>query len=182
MKLKFLYHDTAKWPKVFKLYTKYLSFLVNRWLSIFLLVRYVLACLHDRKNWGKLQRNLRALDLSRNAVTWVDNALHNMTHARWQPKFPEIAVQNSVNRFGPTRKVSNKQVHVLRWTAFPGQTGRNFGSMRFFHSIFFCRKKMPSLIGSGRGGGVLIPHSRPLIPYVIICFLQSYVLMALVRR
>ena len=64
MKLKFSYHDTAKWPKVFKLYTKYLSFLVNMRLSIFLLVPYVLACLHDRKNWGKLQRNLRALDVS----------------------------------------------------------------------------------------------------------------------
>ena len=65
---------------------------------------------------------------------------HNRTHQGRdgiQPKFPEIAVQNSVNRFGPTGKVSKKLVQVLRWTTFPGRTGRNFDSMRFFHSIFF---------------------------------------------
>ena len=46
-----------------------------------------------------------------------------------QPKFPEISVQNSVDRFGPTGKVSKKLVHLLRWTTFPGRTGRNFGWM-----------------------------------------------------
>ena len=44
-----------------------------------------------------------------------------------QPKFPEISVQNSVDRFGPTGKVSKKLAHLLRWTTFPGRTGRNFG-------------------------------------------------------
>ena len=44
-----------------------------------------------------------------------------------QPKFPEISVQNSMDRFGPTGKVSKKRVHFLRWTTFPGQTGWNFG-------------------------------------------------------
>ena len=44
-----------------------------------------------------------------------------------QPKFPEISVQNSIDRFGPTGKVSKKLVHLLRWTTFPGRTGRNFG-------------------------------------------------------
>jgi len=44
-----------------------------------------------------------------------------------QPKFPEISVQNSMDRFGPTEKVSKKRVHLLRWTNFPGRTGWNFG-------------------------------------------------------
>ena len=43
-----------------------------------------------------------------------------------QPKFPEISVQNSMDRFGPTGKVSEKRVHLLRWTTFPGRTGWNF--------------------------------------------------------
>ena len=46
-----------------------------------------------------------------------------------QLKFPEISVQNSMDRFGPTRKVSKKQVHLLRWSTFPGRTGWNFGGM-----------------------------------------------------
>ena len=46
-----------------------------------------------------------------------------------QPKFPEISVQNSMDRFGPTGKVSKKRVHLLRWTTFPGRTGWNFGWM-----------------------------------------------------
>ena len=32
-------------------------------------------------------------------------------------------------RFGPTGKVSKKQVHLLRWSSFPGRTGLNFGWM-----------------------------------------------------
>ena len=46
-----------------------------------------------------------------------------------QPKFPEISVQNSMDRFGPTGKVSKKLVHLLRWSSFPGGTGLNFGWM-----------------------------------------------------
>ena len=46
-----------------------------------------------------------------------------------QPKFPEISVQNSMDRFGPTGKVSKKQVHLLRWSSFPGRTGLNVGWM-----------------------------------------------------
>ena len=53
------------------------------------------------------------------------------TRSRWvrsiQPKFPEISVQNSMDWFGPSGKVSKKLVHLLRWTTFPGRTGRNFG-------------------------------------------------------
>ena len=44
-----------------------------------------------------------------------------------QPQFPVISVQNSMDRCGPTRKVSKKLVHLLTWTTFPGRTGRNFG-------------------------------------------------------
>ena len=43
------------------------------------------------------------------------------------PKFPEISVQTSMDRFGPTGKVSKKLVHLLRWSSFPGWTGLNFG-------------------------------------------------------
>ena len=46
-----------------------------------------------------------------------------------QPKFPEIPVQTSMDRFGPTGKVSKKMVHLLRWSPFPGRTGLNFGWM-----------------------------------------------------
>ena len=28
-----------------------------------------------------------------------------------------------MDRFGPTRKVSEKLVHLLRWTTYPGRTG-----------------------------------------------------------
>ena len=44
-----------------------------------------------------------------------------------QPKFPEISVQNSMDQFGPTGKVSKKRVHLLRWTTFPCRTGWSFG-------------------------------------------------------
>ena len=39
----------------------------------------------------------------------------------------EISVQNSVDRFGPTGKVSKKLVHLLRSSTFPGRTGLNLG-------------------------------------------------------
>ena len=44
-----------------------------------------------------------------------------------QSKFPEISVQNSMDGFGPTGKVSKKLVHLLRWSSFAGRTGVNFG-------------------------------------------------------
>ena len=52
---------------------------------------------------------------------------HLATHKRTQqarsiqPEFPEISVQNSMDRFGPTGKVSKKLVHLLRWTTFRGR-------------------------------------------------------------
>ena len=30
-----------------------------------------------------------------------------------------------MDRLGPTGKVSKKRVHLLRWTTFPGRTGRS---------------------------------------------------------
>ena len=31
-----------------------------------------------------------------------------------------------MDRFGPTAQVSKKLVHLLRWSSFPGRTGRKF--------------------------------------------------------
>ena len=42
-------------------------------------------------------------------------------------KISEISVQNLMDRFGPTGKVWNKLVHLLRWTNFSNRTGWNFG-------------------------------------------------------
>ena len=57
-----------------------------------------------------------------------ENIIRSIPGARSiQPKFPEISVQNSMDRFGPTGKVSKKRVHLLRWTNFPSRTGWNFG-------------------------------------------------------
>ena len=60
-----------------------------------------------------------------------------------QPKFPEISVQNSMDRFGPTGKVSTKRVHLLSWSSFPGRTGWNFGWMDRAHYLYryMCHKK-----------------------------------------
>ena len=40
--------------------------------------------------------------------------------------FRKFRSQNSMDRFGPTGKVSKKRVHLLRWTTFSGRTGWNF--------------------------------------------------------
>ena len=69
------------------------------------------------------------------AIVKVTDAKHDVLLVRGlnhrarsiQPKFPEISVQNSMDRFGPTGKVSKKRVHLLRWTIFRGRTGWNFG-------------------------------------------------------
>ena len=65
------------------------------------------------------------------------NDTSNQNREQWarsiQPKFPEISVQNSMDRFGPTGKVSKKQVHLLRWSSFPGRTGLNVGRMDRAH-------------------------------------------------
>ena len=53
-----------------------------------------------------------------------------------QPNFPEISVQNSMDRFGPTGKVSKKRVHLLRWSSFSGRTGWNFGWMDRAESLY----------------------------------------------
>ena len=64
---------------------------------------------------------------------WVSSCKHYYCYHYYywarsiQPKFLEISVQNSMDRFGPTGKVSKKRVHLLRWSSFPGRTGWNFG-------------------------------------------------------
>ena len=68
-----------------------------------------------------------------------------------QPKFPEILVQNTMDLFGPTVKVSKK--HLLRWTTFPGGTGWNFGE--WIAPIIFMAWTPPFHIfrpGPHRGG------------------------------
>ena len=61
--------------------------------------------------------------------TLASNVKSHLGRRSIQPKFPEISVQSSMDRFGPTGKVSKKRVHLLRWTTFPGRTGWNFGWM-----------------------------------------------------
>ena len=63
-------------------------------------------------------------------ITLSEKSLKSLQWARSiQSNFPEISVQNSMDRFGPTGKVSKKRVHLLRWSSFPGRTGWNFGWM-----------------------------------------------------
>ena len=46
---------------------------------------------------------------------------------------------HSMDRFGPTKKVSKKRVHLMRWSSFPGRTVWNFGLMDRAHFLlFFC--------------------------------------------
>ena len=73
-----------------------------------------------------------------------------------QPKFPEISVQNSMDQFGPTGKVSKKQVHLLRWSSFPGRTGLNFGWMDRAHNVL-----SHSHIYRGEGGVVVKTRESP---------------------
>ena len=47
-----------------------------------------------------------------------------------------------MDRFGPTGKVSKKQVHLLRWSSFPGRTGLNFGWMDRALSEGYSRAKL----------------------------------------
>ena len=63
---------------------------------------------------------------------------HTLKMQSIEPKFPEIWVQNSMDRFHPTRKVSKKVVHLLRWTTFPGRPGQNFGWMDRAPSLEYC--------------------------------------------
>ena len=72
--------------------------------------------------------------------TWTCKSNALTTRSRWarsiQPKFPEISVQNAMDRFGENGKVSKKLVHLLRWTTFPGWSSRNFGWMDHAQEIF----------------------------------------------
>ena len=64
-----------------------------------------------------------------------------------QPKFPEISVQNSMDRIGPTGKVSKKQVHLLRWSSFLGRTGLNVGWMDRAPCLVPSLRTAPELFG-----------------------------------
>ena len=89
-----------------------------------------------------------------------------------QPKFPEISVQHSMDRFGPTGKVSKKRVHLLRWTTFPGRTGWNFGwkdrALRFIAHACNERFKMAASKENTRGReGRFLNTEREDITYIL---------------
>ena len=71
--------------------------------------------------------------LAVNYCFWViqhsENFLWTAISGRDPFKFPEISVQKSMDRFGPTGKVSKKEVHLWNWSSFPGRTSLNFGWM-----------------------------------------------------
>ena len=83
-------------------------------------------CVFVTRDWVQvLPARARALDVNNNPSI--------------QSNFPEISVQNSMDRFGPTGKVSKKRVHLLRWSSFPRRTGWNFGWIdraQYFYSNF----------------------------------------------
>ena len=93
-----------------------------------------------QRHGDNLKRN-RKTKMANGLVAWPNRRCtgyigHVLGAIHWgsiQPKFPEISVQNSMDRFGPTRKVSKKRVHLLRWSSFPGRTGWNFGWMDRAH-------------------------------------------------
>ena len=106
---------------------------------LFLLFSWVLFFLRSKNIADGWHPGVRRHNLSRtrHCVTergapreWLTTARKLSLWARSiQPNFPEISVQNSMDRFGPTGKVSKKRVHLLRWSSFFGRTGLNFGRM-----------------------------------------------------
>ena len=78
--------------------------------------------------------------------------------------FPEFSVQNSMDRFGPSGKVSKKRVHLLRWSSFPGRTGWNFGWMDRAHGF---RASTKAILYRVSTISLVIP--RILIVYSISC-------------
>ena len=80
-----------------------------------------------------------------------------------QPKFPEISVQNSMDRFGPTGKVSKKRVHLLRWTTFPGRAGWNFGWMDCAKNKENCKFRWPLRKHAVKTVFLWLVHFDPLV-------------------
>ena len=73
-----------------------------------------------------------------------------------QPKFPEISVQNSMDRFG---KVSKKRVHLLRWSS---------GAI---HSTKISGNFGPKLNGSVRSNRKSFEKTGP--PFEVVLFSRS---------
>ena len=77
-----------------------------------------------------------------------------------------------MDRFGPTRKVSKKRVHFLRWTTFPGRTGWNFGgkdrALRFIAHACNERFKMAASKGNtGSRESRFLNTEREDITYIV---------------
>ena len=94
---------------------------------------------YKRKKWSKLAVPQKNHNLStilscgrQFEASYVKYILRNWRaqsfHDAGLPRQSSMGanVQNSMDRFGPTGKVSKKRVHLLRWTTFPGRTGWNF--------------------------------------------------------
>ena len=80
-------------------------------------------------SWGF--RNLESWVLEsgiqlKESGTLITIVIRNPRERSIQPKFPEISVQNSMDRYSPTGKVSKKRVYLLRWTTFPGLNRSGF--------------------------------------------------------
>ena len=94
---------------------------------------YTSSCAGCREGFRVLGWYRSFVKLAVNYCFWViqhsENVLWTAISGRDPFKFPEISVQNSMDRFGPTGKVSKKEVHLLRWSSFPGRTSLNFGWM-----------------------------------------------------
>ena len=84
--------------------------------------------IQDGGNWDYSELKTSCQNCDRGRTGFIGNKEVCGLRARSiQPNLPEISVQNSMDRFVPTGKVSKKRVHLLRWSSFPGQTGWNFG-------------------------------------------------------
>ena len=79
--------------------------------------------------FGPFLDKLRGRDPFNQNFRSLSVAVDSRAREKIRLKFPEISVQNSMDRFGPAGKVSKKLVHLLRWSSFPGRTGLNFGWM-----------------------------------------------------
>ena len=97
-----------------------------------------------------------------------------------QPNFPEISVQNSMDRFGPAGKVSKKRVHLLRWSSFSGRTGWNFGWMDHALGCWFFSLLSPDGLSLSKKSGWTLGFP-PKNPCCIChtCWLSYFTLICL---
>ena len=82
----------------------------------FRLLRFCLSTANRNWSWNPIGQGSRSPSLTKRIAASGNEIVVARTQARSiQPKFPEISVQNSMDQFGPTGKVSKKLVQLLRW-------------------------------------------------------------------